>query len=227
MVELAVPGSLGVTVAGESLVLLPDRALWWPRMSLLAIADLHLGKGDHFRRAGIALPRGGTAHDLDRLDGLLMQTRATRLLVLGDLLHAAVHDAQWRDAWIAWRAGRQALSVELVGGNHDRALRAAPELARTLGLHLHGALLHAPPFVFVHDVDDAVAVDVPGYRLGGHLHPVVRLPGLPRLPAFVFARDAGLLPAFTAFAGGLPIAPSPGMRLYPCAPGAVVALPVT
>ncbi|KLI98892.1 ligase-associated DNA damage response endonuclease PdeM [Luteimonas sp. FCS-9] len=218
-------GALEIAVAGESLRLHPGRALSWPRLRTLVVADVHLGKAHHFRQAGIALPRGGTEHDLARLDALVEASGATRLLVLGDLLHAGARDAPWRAAWQAWRARHVAISVELVGGNHDRALRAAPELARTLGLRLHGALLHEPPFVFVHDVDDAVAADAAGYRLGGHLHPVVRLPGLPRLPAFVFARDAGLLPAFTAFAGGLPVAPSPGVRLCACAPGAVVALP--
>ncbi|WP_394001153.1 ligase-associated DNA damage response endonuclease PdeM [Luteimonas sp. WGS1318] len=220
MVEPAVPGALEIALAGETVVLLPDRALWWPRMSLLAIADLHLGKGDHFRRAGIALPRGGTALDLQRLDALLDATHATRLLVLGDLLHAAVNDAPWREAWSRWRVGRAALSVELVSGNHDRALRAQPALAGALGLHVHGALLTFAPFVFVHDPADAA--DVAGYRLGGHLHPVVRLPGVPRLPAFRFDDTAGVLPAFTAFAGGWRVDREPGTRLFACAPDVVV-----
>ena len=46
--------------AGESLVLLGERALYWPTRQALLIADLHLGKADVFRRAGIALPSGGT-----------------------------------------------------------------------------------------------------------------------------------------------------------------------
>lgn len=223
MVETPVPGSLAIEVAGEALVLLPGRALWWPRMSLLAIADLHLGKGDHFRRAGIALPSGGTAHDLRQLDGLLTSTRAARLLVLGDLLHAAVNDAPWRDAWTHWRSGRAALSVELVSGNHDRALRARAGLAEGLGIYVHGAALAFEPFLFVHDpadISDAAA----GYRLGGHLHPVVRLPGVPRLPAFRFDATSGVLPAFTAFAGGWRVDPAPGTRLFACAPDVVVDL---
>lgn len=214
------PGSVEVTLAGEILVLLPERALWWPRMSLLAIADLHLGKGDHFRRAGIALPRGGTAHDLQRIGDLLDATRAARLLVLGDLLHAAVTDAPWRDAWTVWRTGRGALPVELVSGNHDRALRAQPALAQALGIHVHGPALQFDPFVFVHDPGEAAAL--PGYRLGGHVHPVVRLPGVPRLPAFCFGRASGMLPAFTAFAGGWRVDPEPGTRLFACAPDVVV-----
>lgn len=220
MVEPSLPGALEIALAGETVALLPARALWWPRMSLLAIADLHLGKGDHFRRAGIALPRGGTALDLQRLDALLEATRATRLLVLGDLLHAAVNDAPWRAAWSRWRAGRAALSVELVSGNHDRALRTQSGLAETLGLHVHGALLAFAPFVFVHDPADAA--DAAGYRLGGHLHPVVRLPGVPRLPAFRFDDTAGVLPAFTAFAGGWRVDREPGTRLFACAPDVVV-----
>ncbi|NYZ62521.1 ligase-associated DNA damage response endonuclease PdeM [Luteimonas sp. SJ-16] len=214
------PGALDIPLAGETVVLLPDRALWWPRMSLLAIADLHLGKGDHFRRAGIALPRGGTALDLQRLDALLDATRAARLLVLGDLLHAVVNDAPWRAAWIRWRAGRAALSVELVSGNHDRALRAQPALATTLGLHVHGPSLAFAPFVFVHDPADAAPPA--GYRVGGHLHPVVRLPGVPRLPAFRFDAAGGVLPAFTAFAGGWRVDREPGTRLFACAPDVVV-----
>lgn len=221
MAEPSLPGSLGIELAGESLVLLPDRALWWPRMALLAIADLHLGKGDHFRRAGIALPRGGTAHDLDRLDRLLAQTRPARLLVLGDLLHAAVTEAPWRDAWTHWRGARTALSVELVSGNHDRALGARPGLAEALGIHVHGAALAFAPFLFVHDPEDARGAPA-GYRLGGHLHPVVRLPGVPRLPAFRFDADAGVLPAFTAFAGGWRVQAGPGTRLFACAPDVVV-----
>ena len=69
-------GALDIDVAGESLRLLPDRALLWPRARTLVIADLHLGKAQHFRRAGIALPRGGTGHDLARLDRLLADTGA-------------------------------------------------------------------------------------------------------------------------------------------------------
>jgi len=213
-------GGLDVVVAGETLRLLPGRALSWPRARTLVIADLHLGKGDHFRRAGIALPKGGTAHDLERLDALMTQTRATRLLVLGDLLHAAVNDAHWRDAWMHWRTGRQALSVELVGGNHDRALTARPAAADALGIHLHGHTLSFEPFLFVHD--PAHGTDAAGYRLGGHLHPVVRLPGVPRLPAFLFGESAGVLPAFTAFAGGWRVDREPGTRLFACAPDVVV-----
>ncbi|HXH01105.1 MAG TPA: hypothetical protein VNI56_02790, partial [Xanthomonadaceae bacterium] len=59
-----------VDIAGERFELLGERALHWPRRQRLLIADLHLGKADLFRRAGIGLPRGGTSRDLQRLSAL-------------------------------------------------------------------------------------------------------------------------------------------------------------
>ena len=63
-------------LGGESVLLLGARALYRPASQALLIADLHLGKGDAFRRAGIGLPRGGTLHDLERLDALLARYRS-------------------------------------------------------------------------------------------------------------------------------------------------------
>ena len=53
---------------GERLQLLPERALLLPDHAALVIADWHLGKSEIFRRAGIAVPDGGTEADLSRLD---------------------------------------------------------------------------------------------------------------------------------------------------------------
>lgn len=215
---------LDTQLAGEPVVLLAERALYWPRMRTLIIADLHLGKADHFRRAGIALPVGGTALDLDRLDALLADTGAARLLVLGDLLHGAVPDAPWLARWQAFRTRWADVAFELVAGNHDRALRCDPARVQALGIEVHAPLLHLPPFVCVHAPED-VPSGCPGYVLAGHLHPVLRLPGLSRLPAFRFGA-VGILPAFTAFAGGARFEPAPGERVFVCAPDAVVEVPV-
>lgn len=56
--------SVQLQLAGETVELLGERALYRPAQRALLIADLHLGKADVFRRAGIGLPAGGTAHDL-------------------------------------------------------------------------------------------------------------------------------------------------------------------
>lgn len=212
-----------IRLAGEAVQLHAERALFWPRTRSLVIADLHLGKGDHFRRAGIALPAGGTGHDLERLERLLALTGAGRLLVLGDLLHGDVPEAPWLARWYAFRNRWADVAVEVVAGNHDRVLRRHPERAASMGLAMHAPFLREQPFLFVHDAGD-VPPGHDGYVLSGHLHPVLSLPGLPRLPVFRFG-ETGILPAFTAFAGGLPFDPGPGERIYICAPGALVEVP--
>ena len=113
-----------VVLAGERVELLAQRALHWPAQRLLVIADLHLGKDDVFREAGIALPAGGGHADLARLSELLDVTGATRLRVLGDFIHGTRGVARWRNDWRAFRA-RHDICVELVLGNHDRGLDTA------------------------------------------------------------------------------------------------------
>ena len=181
-------------LAGETVQLFAQRALYWPGDETLLIADLHLGKGDIFRRAGIALPRGGTAVDLARISALLERTGATNLTVLGDFLHGAAHDSQWLAEWVAWRDAHADLAVRVVIGNHDRALAGAG-----LDLQLVTGGQALGPFRLVHVPGDAAQ----GHELCGHLHPVTRVPGLPRRwPAFWLRPRQTVLPAFSSFSGG-------------------------
>lgn len=191
--------ALDVAIAGQHLRLLADRALFWPARQRLLIADLHLGKGGIFRRAGIAVPGGGTQHDLIRLEVLLRATQARELWILGDFLHGradAVRDTQWRE--FAQRNAHCAITV--IAGNHDRALQGSP-----LHVRLHADALRDGPFVFRHE---PVAADA-AHVICGHVHPVLRLPGLSgRYAAFVLQRSMTVLPAFSAFTGGMLVDPS-------------------
>ena len=54
-------GDLLIDVAGVHLELLADRAVWLAATRTLLIADLHLGKAQSFRRAGVPVPSGTTA----------------------------------------------------------------------------------------------------------------------------------------------------------------------
>ena len=188
--------------AGERLVALADRALFWPARRRLVIADLHLGKGDAFRHAGIAVPRGGTRHDLDRLSALVRAHDANSLWILGDMLHGALVDTHWRAAWDAFRARHASLGIVVVAGNHDRALARAE-----LAIEIEPRHRVDAPFVFAH-VRERVAGAV---SISGHEHPVVRLPALGgRVPCFRVADEAIVLPAFSAFTGGHPVAAREG-----------------
>ena len=62
-----------IECAGENILLLSDRALYWPKKKTLLIADVHLGKAEYFRKNGIPVPVGTTKLILFRLDKLISQ----------------------------------------------------------------------------------------------------------------------------------------------------------
>jgi DNA ligase-associated metallophosphoesterase len=208
------PDRLAIEFAGERLELFPARAAYWPRRQRLLIADLHLGKADVFRRAGIAVPRGGTSHDLARLDTVLARSGARELFVLGDLLHGPVPEAAWRAAWRDWRARHPRLRVAVLAGNHDRRLAEAD-----LGVEALPERVDALPFELSH-LPSADVTERP--TICGHVHPVVRLEGV-RWPCFWWRTGTLVLPAFSAFTGGHALGPADGW-LGVCVPDAVVPL---
>ncbi|MEO5963608.1 MAG: ligase-associated DNA damage response endonuclease PdeM [Thermomonas sp.] len=206
--------SCDVALAGEQVQLLAQRALFWPAQDLLAIADIHLGKDDVFRDAGIAMPVGGASADLARLSELLVLTGATRLRVLGDFIHGTRGAARWRSDWQAFRA-RHDIRVELVLGNHDRGLDTTG-----LGVEVMGDGVVEGPFNFRHDNERGLA----GLCISGHLHPVVRLPMLGKsFPVFHLQSSGLTLPAFSAMTGGWKIPASDAW--VACVDGHAVASP--
>lgn len=205
-------GSIDITLAGEPMQLHADRALYWPARRRLLIADLHLGKGDVFRAAGLAVPSGGTQLDLQRIGALVQSTAAAEVWVLGDLLHGDIGSARWRERWDIWRSAHRSLRVVALHGNHDRRLDAA-----ALDVELPGLEIDDGPFRLRHE-----PLQTPPtsglHILAGHLHPVARLPRLgARLPAFWLRRGQTVLPAFSAFSGGWPVPLRAGEALALCA----------
>lgn len=209
-----------LVLGGEPMRLHADRALYWPARERLLIADLHLGKGGILRAAGIPVPSGGTEHDLARLDALLRLTGARELWVLGDFLHGRRHprvEAAWREL-LAAHPGCVAC---VVAGNHDRSLE--PD---ALGLVRLPDDVREGPFRFRHMPDEVPGSETaPGsdahFVICGHVHPVVRLPGLPgRHPALALDAHQAILPAFSAFTGGRWLGPD--RSWIACAGGALV-----
>ena len=114
---------LALALAGEPMRLLADRALYWPARRRLLVADLHLGKADTFRAAGIALPSGGTALDLGRLATLARSTGATSAWILGDVLHGRSDLRAWRRAWHGFRVATPALELTLTDASDQPLAR--------------------------------------------------------------------------------------------------------
>ncbi len=215
--------ALDTVVGGEPVTLFCERALYWPRTQTLFVADVHLGKAATFRAHGIPLPRGVTAADLGRLSRLIERTGATRVVVLGDLIHArAGRVAALHEAMVAWRTRHPSLDVVLVRGNHDaRAGDPPPAWA----IDCRPEPLALPPFLACH----APAAPPTGYALCGHVHPGVRVNGhgeeSARLPCFVLGERHAILPAFGRFTGLATVAPAPRTRIVAIAGARLFALP--
>jgi DNA ligase-associated metallophosphoesterase len=203
----------------ETLLLLPDRAIFWPRTHTLLVADAHWGKAAAFRAAGLPLPPGTTTAGLDRLAALVDRHAARRLVLLGDLFHARTSFAPATVAAITdWRR-RLDCEIVLVRGNHDRRAGDPPA---ALGIGCVTGPLVAPPFALRHHPEETPDL----YTLAGHVHPAARLTGPGRqrlrLPCFVFGERVGILPAFGPFTGTAVIDPRPGERVFVVADGDVI-----
>lgn len=203
---------LPVEIAGEQMVLLADRGLYWSARATLLIADPHFGKAATFRMAGLFVPKGTTALALQRLDHLVRQTGATRMVFLGDFLHAREGRSESMLAEVAaWRSKHAGVELVLVRGNHDRRAGDPPA---EFGVTCVDAPLIQGPFALAHH-----PVAVPGaYVLAGHLHPCITLRGAgrqrERLPCFWMGQEVGVLPAFGEFTGCAPVSPAEGDRVW-------------
>jgi DNA ligase-associated metallophosphoesterase len=208
MLRQVADGTVTATVAGEHVVLRADRALHWPAADTVFVADVHFGKGAALRAGGVAVPRGATASDLARLGTLLDSTRARRLVVLGDFLHAATGRVSALDAaFLRWRDAHADVAITLVRGNHD-ANAGDPAAAWRVDVVADPHPL--PPFVLCHEP----AKPRTGYALCGHVHPGAHLSGAAfdsaRLPCFVLGRRHALLPAFGRLTGLAVVGSNPG-----------------
>ena len=199
-------------VAGESLILLAERVAFWPARKMLFVADFHLGKAASFRRAGIPLPSGTTADNVERLGSAIDKTGAKEIVFLGDFLHSAQgRTANTLARFGAWRESRKSVALTVVRGNHDKKAGDPPE---SWGVRCVEAGERMGTFVLKHEPGAARG----GYALAGHIHPAVRLTGggekSVRLPCFWFGARCGVLPAFGAFTGSAEVLPRRGDQVF-------------
>lgn len=234
---------LSLRLGGQTLDLLPERAAFWREQSALLVADCHFGKAASFRRHGLAVPEGGTADDLARLDTLVLRTGAQRLLVVGDFFHAPTgYGAAVIDALVEWRARNDQLHVALVPGNHDRLLHRLPA---SLRLDIVSDPFIEAGLCFVHDpaqVNDLERTGVgaepgregtppvPSGYICGHLHPAIRLGdrrvrGLSAPCFWVKNGSVLVLPSFGTFTGSAAIAPAAGDRVFAVTTSSVIEVP--
>lgn len=202
----------------QTLLLLPQKALWWAETRSLVLCDVHLGKVSHFRKHGIQVPAALIAQQLTALEELLQQWSPERLIIIGDLFHSALNN-EWQ-LFAAVLHHYPQVEVVLVRGNHDSLPAYLLKAARIKAVSTYVL----EPFLFVHEPD----THHEWYVFSGHIHPGVSMSGGGRqkltVPCFYFGKHYALLPAFGNFTGLQTISVKKGDQVFALAGETVIAI---
>lgn len=181
------------------------RAVWLAEPRALVLADLHLGYAWAQRQSGNLLPLGPAGEEADLLAALVADYAPERVVLLGDVVHRALALPGLREEICRLMSALAGVpEVEIVLGNHDRAL---PALLASCDLQIRASReLQLGPFLLRHG-DDAAAREPgkDGWQLIGHEHPAISLgDGVTALkcPCFLIAESLIILPASSRWAAG-------------------------
>jgi putative SbcD/Mre11-related phosphoesterase len=190
------------------------RAVWLADHRTLLIADSHLGYAWAHRTAGNLLPLSRHSDTLDRLAALAAAYPCERIVLLGDVVHDAVHvDALEVELRRLHTEIGSIAELILIAGNHDRRLhQLLDRLALPLSMHRE---YQTGPHRLVHGdgtkpaaarAELATAHHRGGFVLCGHEHPAItlsdRVASYARCPCFVHGEGLLMLPAFSEWAAG-------------------------
>lgn len=202
-----------------------QRSLFWENEQTLIIADLHLGKTGHFRKAGIAVPQTIFKEDLQRLLSEVQYFKPKQLLIVGDLFHSEVNKEL--ELFKKWRNDISSLPIHLVKGNHDILHE---EWYKKAGITIHDEILKVKDFSFRHDFSEKQhpAHDGGVYSFSGHVHPGISINGTGRqslhFPCFYFKKCYAVLPAFSRFTGTYRVDPKKDEKVFAIVNNAVIKI---
>ncbi|MFN4299556.1 MAG: ligase-associated DNA damage response endonuclease PdeM [Thermaurantimonas sp.] len=192
--------------------LLPEKALYWPLYKMLILADVHIGKISHFRRAGASLPIAAAKKQILKLQELIYRLQPSSIVFLGDLFHSDFNSE--------WNAFKSILKTHndkefiLIEGNHDIM---DIEVYRHAGVEVKSQLA-IDGFILSHHPLKVNDNSSENYALCGHLHPGYLLEGKGRqrlcLPCLWISKHQTVLPAYGDFTGTYPIEPQSGDSVF-------------
>jgi DNA ligase-associated metallophosphoesterase len=189
--------------------LLPQKALYWQEEKALIVADLHIGKVNHFRRSGLAVPEAANTRNYENLIACIAFCKPEKVIFAGDLFHSAYNQA-WEEVGQLLQ-NFKSISFYLTVGNHD--VMSHHQYQR-FGIQLLNEYASRGISVSHHPTDTKREA----YALAGHIHPGFKLSGRGKqaltLPCFYFGEESGLLPAFGTFTGLCRIEPKNNDQLY-------------
>ena len=204
--------------------LLSEKALFLSGERILVVADLHFGKINHFRQAGMPVPQAANLKNAETLIDLVNATSPRRVIFLGDLFHS-----HYNEEWEV--LGQIVLnfpgcSFELVRGNHDILGNQQYE-RKGISVVDH---LAVGDWILTHEPMQAEEIPIGKINMAGHLHPGARLEGRGRqgitLPCFWFSKNQIILPAFGSFTGLAIIRPGVSDQVYVIFENGVMEVPM-
>lgn len=205
-----IQGSQQIILKGQSLLLLPQKALYWEEQKILVVSDVHFGKSGHFRKHGIAVPDAVNKTNIQKLEELLSYLTPQKIIFLGDLFHSEMNAQTER--FKEFRIAHSNIEMVLTIGNHDILTRFEFE---RMGLECVN-MYEMDPFVFMHD--ETNSTNSYQYPITGHVHPAVKLSAKGRqrlhVPCFYFGSTHCMLPAFGTFTGNFRINPTENDLVY-------------
>lgn len=170
------------------------RAIWFERLSILAVADLHMGYNWAQRHRGQMLPLHQPDDTIGRLKALCEFYKPSELLVLGDIVHRALPLPQIEAE--LHRLLREVPNMRLIAGNHDRFLE------KLVTVPLASEYVRAG-YIFAHGHQ---AIARPERVVMGHEHPAISVgDGVAtsiKCPCFLVSATTIVLPAFSLWAAG-------------------------
>ena len=198
-----------ILLRGEEFILCYEKCLWRKKDDSLIISDLHLGKINHFRKAGIGLPMSAALSDFEKLEKVLKKYQPSKVIFLGDLFHS-VYNQSVEMLKVLLQKYNQ-IEFILVKGNHDIMDNKVYEDLSIKNVDY----LADDNFILSHD---KLEYDTQHYNIFGHIHPGVLLKGKgkqsSRLPCFYFSENEAVLPAFGKFTGLHLLKVREGDRVY-------------
>ena len=140
----------------QTLILAPEKAVYWKEKQLLILADVHLGKAGHFRKSGIPISDLVHSKDIYTIEKLITRFQPTEVVFLGDLFHSD-HNQSW-EVFRRWVRSKDPLQFKLVLGNHD-VLSAPHYQIKNLEVV---EVLDLPPFSLTHIPERPITITLPG-----------------------------------------------------------------
>jgi DNA ligase-associated metallophosphoesterase len=195
----------------KTYVLLNEKALFRASDATLIIADLHLGKAQHFRKNGIYLPQKSAEKDYERLKQLITSLKPQRIILLGDLFHST-YNHEW-ELFCEFVNSFKKIEFVLILGNHDIL---DEKYYKGICSKIVQKEMEEEDVIFSHHPLKKIPKDK--INIAGHIHPGVVLHGKGKqhvkLSCFYWCADQLILPAFGSLTGLQLIVPEKEARVY-------------